>query len=84
MNVELKNLVMMGKINEVRFLLENSMGELYAIYYSDHTTKVKEMSWMNNLVPDSIPEGRLDNEFGSYLRERLYRLMSEGHFRLDI
>lgn len=57
------------------------MGELYAIFYSDHTTKMKEKDWMNVLVPDSVPEGRLDNEFGSYLRERLYRLMSEGHFK---
>ncbi len=75
MNAELKKLVMLSKFAEVRAVIENAMGELYAIFYADHTTKVKEMNWMNHLVPEAVKEGRLDNEYGSYMRERIYRLM---------
>jgi hypothetical protein len=35
------------------------MEELLAIFYADHSTKVKEMNWLNYLAPTQLREGRL-------------------------
>ena len=71
-------MVTSNKVGEVRSILENSMGELYALYFSDHSTKTKEVPWLNQKVPEGVmQDGRLDNEFGTYMREHLYRVMNK-------
>jgi hypothetical protein len=60
----------------MRYLIENVMGELYAIFFADHTVKVKEVDWLYQPREKNLnDEGRLDNEFGTYMRERLYNQM---------
>lgn len=55
------------------------MGELYAIFFADHSTKTKEVPWLNKDMPQGVMmEGRLDNEYGTYMREHLYRKMSNS------
>jgi len=54
------------------------MGELFAIYFADHSTKMNEIPWLNQNMPEGImKDGRLDNEFGTYMREHLYRQMNK-------
>ena len=54
------------------------MDELYAIFYTDHAIKTKERDWLNYKMPENISQdGRLDNQFGTYMREHLYREMEK-------
>ena len=57
------------------------MEELHAIIFADHTVKTKETAWLNRNIPKDVPnDGRLDNQYGTYMREHLYRQMEAEEF----
>ena len=59
------------------------MAELHSLFFTDHAVKTKEVSWLNNQMPPSMAkEGRLDNEFGTYMRELLYKKMERRDNKL--
>ena len=62
MNLAFKELVIAKKEDEVKKKLQNSMEELHAIIFADHTVKTKESVWLNRNMPRDVPtDGRLDN-----------------------
>ena len=76
MNRTLKELILDRKYGKVQNILETSMAELHSLFFTDHAVKTKEVAWLNRNLPHSITrEGRLDHEFGTYMRELLYKEM---------
>nr|BAJ97625.1 predicted protein [Hordeum vulgare subsp. vulgare] len=86
MTKKIKLLLQSDHSNEVEKEVESIINQLYALYHCEHATKVKEMPWLNNLAKikneklktkdEVYLKGRLDNEFGSYMREVLYEKIS--------
>lgn len=52
MTKHLRKLILRDQLSEVKHELECAIEELYALFYCDHATKVKEMPWLNAKVPD--------------------------------
>ena len=45
------------------------MAELHSLFFTDHAIKTKEIPWLNHEIPTNMSkEGRLDNDFGTYMR----------------
>lgn len=51
--------------------------DLYALFFCDHVTKVKEIAWLN-AKEQNMSESRLENEFGNYMRGELYLAMQHA------
>ena len=51
----------------VRRYVQTAVEDLYALFYADHSTKVREIGWMDSQCP-AYPGARLENEFGGYMR----------------
>ncbi len=64
-------------MSEVKHELECAIEELYALFFCDHVTKVKEVGWLN-AKEHNMPETRLENEFGNYMRGELYAAMQHA------
>jgi hypothetical protein len=50
MTKHLKKLIHRDQLSEVKYELECAIEEIYAFFYCDHATKVKEMPWLNAKV----------------------------------
>lgn len=57
---KLKVLLTLDQSSEVEKIIENMIGDLYALYYCEHATKGKEMGWLSKKVKDA-PKARLEN-----------------------
>jgi hypothetical protein len=60
MTKNLKKLVKNDRMSDVKHELECAIEELYALFFCDHVTKVKEVAWLN-AKEQNMPETRLEN-----------------------
>lgn len=49
--------------------------ELFTLYHCEYVTKEKEIAWLNHVLKDQTA-GRLENEYGNYMRNILYNCMN--------
>ena len=54
--------------------IESAIEEMYALFWVEHATKVREVPLLNSRVSE-MQHARLENEFGNYMRSELYDAM---------
>ena len=69
-----KRLLSKNSTKEVQVEIESAIEEMYAMFWAEHSTKVREVPLLNGRVSE-MPETRLENEFGNYMRNELYDAM---------